>query len=87
MNTALWIIGVLAALFALDRLFLWMEAKGWIYWRKKKSSSSAGGIFGAADFTNPGAKYLEDAREERTLGEDEDNGDDESKRPAEDRPT
>ena len=33
-----WIVGVIAALlvagFMLDRLALWAEARGWIYWRR-----------------------------------------------------
>jgi hypothetical protein len=36
-----WVIviaSIVAILFALDRLFLWMEAKGWMYWRKTKHS-------------------------------------------------
>jgi len=30
-----------AALFALDRLALWAERRGWIYYRKRKASSRA----------------------------------------------
>jgi hypothetical protein len=30
---ARWIVGGAFALFALDRLLLWMEARGWICWR------------------------------------------------------
>ena len=37
---ALFAIGVL---FALDRLALWMEGRGWIYWRKRKPSDGGGG--------------------------------------------
>ena len=33
----------LLALFLLDRLFLWMESRGWIYWRKRKGSAGAMG--------------------------------------------
>jgi hypothetical protein len=38
-----WILVLAAAaviLFALDRLALWMEARGWIYWRKSKHNPS-----------------------------------------------
>lgn len=33
-----WIIGVAAivAMFAVDRLALWAERRGWIYWRRTK---------------------------------------------------
>lgn len=30
--------GIGAALWMFDRLFLFCEARGWIYWRKKKAS-------------------------------------------------
>jgi hypothetical protein len=36
-------IGIIAGLFVLDRLGLWMEKRGWIYWRKKKRESTGGG--------------------------------------------
>jgi len=35
------IVLVLVALGLLDRLGLWMEARGWIYWRKRKAGGSA----------------------------------------------
>ncbi len=35
-------LAILIALLALDRLFLWMERRGWIYWRKVKPKG--GGI-------------------------------------------
>ncbi|HNS06050.1 MAG TPA: hypothetical protein PLB50_04570 [Candidatus Saccharicenans sp.] len=37
----LWLLLVAVAVFALDRLLLYMEKRGWIYYRKKKPSSSA----------------------------------------------
>lgn len=82
----LWILVVIAALIALDRLFLWMEEKGWLYYRKKKSSSGAGDIFLGGNVFDPGAKHLMEARQEKTQDEDED-GDDDDKRKAEDRVT
>lgn len=35
-----WILGGLgfvAALFVVDRVFLWLESRGWMYWRKTTS--------------------------------------------------
>ena len=29
-------VAVIAALAAVDQLFLWMERRGWIYWRRRK---------------------------------------------------
>ena len=42
-NALFWILVCVAAaviLFALDRLALWMEARGWIYWRRSKHNPS-----------------------------------------------
>ena len=39
---------VLVALWALDRLALWAEARGWVYYRKKKPSGGGGAILGVA---------------------------------------
>ena len=37
----LWGIAVAAALLLLDRLFLWMESRGWLYYRRTKSRGGA----------------------------------------------
>ncbi len=37
----LWGVAVAAALFLLDRLFLWMESRGWLYYRRTKSRGGA----------------------------------------------
>ena len=34
---------VLAGLLLIDRLFLWFEARGWMYWRRTKSTGSGAG--------------------------------------------
>ena len=41
MSALVWavaLVGVGVGLFALDRFLLWAEARGWIYYRKKKAS-------------------------------------------------
>jgi hypothetical protein len=45
MGTVLWVIAGVAAVYALHRLGLWMEDRGWIYYRKKHGSS---GTLGSA---------------------------------------
>ena len=43
MRTLLWTVAILAALWLLHRLALWMEARGWIYYvRKKPDPASLG---------------------------------------------
>jgi hypothetical protein len=39
MSTGLWVVAGVAAMYALDRLALWMEDRGWIHYRKKHGSS------------------------------------------------
>jgi hypothetical protein len=81
----LWIAGVLIALFALDRLFLWMEARGWVYWRKVKRKSAGGGaMLGVNSIFDGSSRHTAEAREERQMEEEED-GDDDGKRPPQDR--
>ncbi|MCR4410440.1 MAG: hypothetical protein QHH43_09395 [Candidatus Saccharicenans sp.] len=41
LKTLLWIGLVAGLLLGLDRLLLYMEGRGWIYYRRKKPSSSA----------------------------------------------
>lgn len=65
LGIALRIAGVAIALFALDRLLLWMEARGWIYWRKVKSKSGAGDALTGFGFSDPGARHREEARREQ----------------------
>jgi hypothetical protein len=90
MDIVIWIGGLVAGLFVLDRLLLWMEAKGWIYWRKVKRKSSGGGLRGGLLGFNamfePGAHHTAEAQQEQEV-EDEDDGDDDGQRPPEDRLT
>ncbi|RFT16613.1 MAG: hypothetical protein OP8BY_1226 [Candidatus Saccharicenans subterraneus] len=41
LKVIIWMGCGIAVLLLLDRLFLYMEGRGWIYYRKKKPSSSA----------------------------------------------
>ena len=81
MQAALWIAAIGVALFAFDRLALWAEAKGWIYWRKKKASSGAlSSIMAEMNvLTNPGAEHVIVAKDEKKF-EDRQNGDDDPPR-------
>ena len=42
LRLALGALLVLTALVLLDRLGLWMERRGWIYWRKRRSKGTLG---------------------------------------------
>ena len=41
MRYLLWGIAAAAALYLIDRLALWLEERGWIYYRKHKASSGS----------------------------------------------
>lgn len=63
----LWIaipVAVVAAIYALDRLGLYLERRGLLYYRHKKSNSSAAGCFVAAQkFIEPGMQHVIDIKE------------------------
>src|SRR6185503_10492179 len=61
-------------LILLDRVAVWMEARGWIYWRKQKPAGKSGGGGGMSglltDFqqlVEPQVRHVIQDREERRL--------------------
>ncbi|MFC0626676.1 hypothetical protein [Kribbella deserti] len=44
MHWTLWAVGGLIGLFLLDRLLLWVERKGWLYYRKRRPERGAHGV-------------------------------------------
>jgi len=87
LEIVLWILVGVAALIGLDQLFLWMEAKGWLYYRKvKRKGGGWGDVFLGGNVFDPGARNLQEARQEH-VNEDEDDGDDDGKRKSDDRLT
>ena len=49
METVLVLAVIVAVLVAIDRLALWAEARGWIYWRRRKPVGSQVGAAVAAE--------------------------------------
>jgi len=82
MEIALWICFAIGVLFGLHTLFLWMETKGWLYYRRKSSSSGSTSVLDVASILDPSARAAIEARQERAGEEDEDDGDDNEKRVA-----
>ena len=72
----LWIATAAVGVFVLDRLALWAEANGWIYWRRKKvGTTSIGAILSDLNtVTNPAAQHVVEAKQAKKL-EERDNGD------------
>ncbi|MFC9678966.1 hypothetical protein [Streptomyces sp. NPDC056948] len=56
-HVAVGVLGAAMVLFLADRALLWMEARGWIYWRKRKGLSAIG-----ADFLQEGDPAARAAR-------------------------
>ena len=43
LETAAWIAGIVVGLYLLDRAGLWMERRGWIYYRKSRGMTTRAG--------------------------------------------
>ena len=56
-------VAVIAALAAVDQLFLWMERRGWIYWRRRKPDPR-GALLGPIDNVfNPAHEHVVEQQE------------------------
>ena len=56
-------VAVIAALTAVDQLFLWMERRGWIYWRRRKPDPR-GAVLGPIDNVfNPAHEHVTQQQE------------------------
>jgi hypothetical protein len=65
-------LAVVAALYGLDRLGLWLEDRGWLYYRWKRPTSSPASCWVAMQrFLEPGVKHVAQVGQERH-GEDAD---------------
>ena len=73
LGVALWIGAAALVLWLLDRLALWAEAKGWIYWRRKKAQTGAMSsiLMNLNVVTNPSAQHVIEAKEAKKLEERE----------------
>jgi hypothetical protein len=74
MKTLFWISAVILGLLLLDRFFLWLESRGWMYWRKKQGSPGAVGnaLLNIQANFEPGKRHMaEELRMERKEEDDE----------------
>jgi len=61
-----WILAISIGLWLLDRLATWMEANGWIYWRKSQGTSSRVGnaFLEIQSMFDPGKEHIIEAKQE-----------------------
>jgi hypothetical protein len=71
MKLVLVLAGAAIALFLVDRLALWAESHGWIYWRRSKRTGSAGGdiLLDLNVFADPGAKHVIEVKQAEPMVE------------------
>ncbi|HEY2586994.1 MAG TPA: hypothetical protein VGI81_14710 [Tepidisphaeraceae bacterium] len=65
-------LGVAVGLLVLDRVALWMEARGWIYWRRVKPKGGGGVAAGLTAFQQliePQVRHVIEEREGRLAAE------------------
>ena len=56
-------VTAIAALAAVDQLFLWMERRGWLYWRRRKPDPR-GAVLGPIDNVfNPAHEHVVEQQE------------------------
>jgi hypothetical protein len=73
------IVLVLLGLFILDRFFLWMERKGWVYYRYKKPSGGGGVGSALEEFNallNPSVRKAVEIKQQQEARPRDDQGDD-----------
>lgn len=71
------VIGTIAlGIIIIDRIGLWLESKGWLYWRKEKGSGGFGNAFQEFNaFLNPSARHSIEIKQKDSKQRD-DQGDD-----------
>jgi hypothetical protein len=68
------VAGSIVALVMLDRLFLWMESRGWMYYRRTKGrhgGGAAGAVFEIHAALEPGVRHLLEERQMERAVQDE----------------
>lgn len=75
MTTILCLIGVVAVLWLLDRLLIWCELRGWIYYRlspRPRTSALANMLLGVEQMYRPSRRHVIELRMEEAVQHEED---------------
>lgn len=79
LKVTLVLLAILVALFCFDRLMLWMERRGWIYWRKRPSGSASPGRAILTEFqqlVEPEIRHVQEhERQQRAVIDDQSDND------------
>ncbi|MBI4911927.1 MAG: hypothetical protein HY823_04245 [Acidobacteria bacterium] len=68
----LWLLPAGAALYALHRLALWAEGRGWIYYRRARGGGAMAGILQDIEtHVQPRVEHVRQARERLTEGRED----------------
>lgn len=78
----LWLaVGLVPSLLGLDRALLWMEGRGWIYYRRSKSGGSlSNALMGVEAIFEPNKQHLVAAKQDARRGEVDEGGPDDPTR-------
>jgi hypothetical protein len=76
LTVAAWVVGILAALYALHHGALWMERRGWIFYRDTKagSTSRSNAFMQVQAMFEPRAEYVVEGRRSDEIKAAEDAG-------------
>lgn len=67
MHPAAVVLIIVLAVLALDRLGLWAESRGWIYWRRRRPEASGAVLNPLVDVFQPGHVHVVEAQRDRDV--------------------
>ena len=67
MHPAAVVLIIALAVLALDRLGLWAESRGWIYWRRRRPEASGAVLNPLMDVFQPGHVHVVEAQQDRDV--------------------
>lgn len=67
MHPAAVVLIIVLAVLTLDRLGLWAESRGWIYWRRRRPEASGAVLNPLVDVFQPGHVHVVEAQRDRDV--------------------